>query len=99
MELRAAVFDDKGNFLKEIKGEMLSVMGVTLHPITYGAIATNVSSIHVGKIAPEILPDIMSANINKFFEDLKSKKEYSGKDMDKIRMELAFKIASGGEKL
>ena len=94
MALRAVVFDEKGNKIKEVSGDLVMAKGIEYKPYPFG-IGLELYSASAGKLIPETVPEIFSTEINTIID--KVVKEKRGETTaEELRIKTAFLVASGG---
>lgn len=94
MAVRAVIFDERGNVVQEIQGDVVMVKGIEYKPYPFG-MGIDLKSASVGKLVPETLPEVFSSEVNNIMD--KVVKEAKGEmEALNLRMKTAFLIASGG---
>lgn len=96
MAVKAVLFDEKGNIIKEVKGDLVSIQGVEYKPYPFG-MGIELRSASAGKVIPETLPEIFCADADNMIDKVVKETKGAAKALD-VRMKTAFLIASGGER-
>ncbi|MDO4305733.1 MAG: hypothetical protein Q4C77_02785 [Eubacteriales bacterium] len=96
MAVKAVLFDEKGNVIKEVKGDLVSIQGVEYKHYPFG-IGIELHSASTGKMIPETLPEIFCSEANNMIDKVVKETRGDVKALD-VRMKTVFLIASGGER-
>lgn len=96
MAVKAVLFDEKGNVIKEVKGYLVMIQGIEYKPYPFG-IGIELHSASVGKMIPKTLPEIFCSEADNMIDKVVKETKGDAKALD-VCMKTAFLIASGGEK-